>query len=235
MSTTVESQYSSPRASGVATPSVGSVAIFGAGRVGTVLARALVEAGLSVHVVGPRGPEDIRLIVDVVAPGANASEAAEAVVDADVVILAVPLHKVDSLDSHLLEGKIVVDVMNYWEPIDGHLPEFADATNGTSPIIASKFPGARIVKAFNHIGYHDIESDRRDAESPDRRALAVASDDDEAALAVMSLVDAIGFDALDLGPLSNGVVLEAGGGVFGVRLGKERLAALIDEKTTREG
>jgi len=228
MSTTSNALYSPARfaAPARALPAT-NVAIIGAGRVGTALARSLVASGHEVTVVGSREPADIRLIVDVLAPGARAMTMADALADADVVIVAVPLHRLDSLEHHLLKDTIVVDVMNYWEPIDGQLAEFADADRGTSLRVAERWPGARVVKAFNHIGYHDIESDSRPSGSRDRRALAVASDDREAAATVMTLVDDVGFDPLYAGPLHTGVSLEAGGAVFGVRLGKEELARLL--------
>jgi hypothetical protein len=228
MSTTTDARYS---VTAYGTPAdaaeVTTVAIIGAGRVGTALARGLVENGYTVNVVGPGTPEQISLIVEVVAPGARAVTAEEAVAEADVVIVAVPLHKVDSVNAALLDGKVVVDVMNYWEPIDGYIEEFAGSTGGTSPIVAQKFPGARVVKAFNHIGYHDIESDRRPQGADNRRALAVAGDDLHAVSTVMALVDKVGFDPLYAGALTSGTALEAGGEVFGVRLGKEKLGMLL--------
>jgi predicted dinucleotide-binding enzyme len=228
MSTTSDAVYSPERFAAPAAPRpVSTVTIFGAGRVGTALARALVASGHEVRVVGSGDSESIRLIVDVLAPGARAMTPTEAVAGADVIIVAIPLHKIDTLDPAVLDGAIVVDVMNFWAPIDGDLPEFADSTEGTSPRIAARWPGARVVKAFNHIGYHDIEGDRQPAGSPERRALAVSSDDHEAAATVMSLVDDAGFDALYAGPLSTGVALEAGGEIFGVRLGRDELARLL--------
>jgi predicted dinucleotide-binding enzyme len=228
MSTNASLEYSSSRFAAPAEPqSVRSIAILGAGRVGTVLARGLVEAGYEVRIAGEGDPDHIRLIVEVVAPGADAARAADAVADADLVIIAVPLHKIETVDAALLDGKTVVDVTNYWQPVDGGLAAFTEAPEGTSAIVAQLFPGARIVKAFNHIGYHDIESDRRPPGDPRRRALAVASDHPDAAATVMGVVDRMGFDALYLGDLSTGVLLEAGGGVFGVRLGREEFANLL--------
>lgn len=93
---------------------------------------------MEVRVVSPGSADDIRLIVDVVASGAHAREANDAMHEADVVIVAIPLHKLDSLDSALLEGRVVVDVMNYWAPIDGTLAEFEEATTGTSPVVAQR-------------------------------------------------------------------------------------------------
>lgn len=228
MSTTPDAVYSPTRFAAPAEPhAVRTVAIVGAGRVGTALARALVEVGYDVRVVGPGDPDGIRLIVEVVAPGAQAMDASAAMREADLVFIAIPLHRIDSLDPALLRGKIVVDVMNYWAPIDGTLAEFEAARQGTSAVIAQRWKGAHVVKTLNHIGYHDIESDRRKAGATDRRALAVAADHHRAAATVMSVVDTIGFDALYAGDLARGIQLEAGGEVFGVRLDAPTLAQTL--------
>lgn len=225
MSTSVQPQYSRGQA-GTSSP-VTTIAILGAGRVGTTLARVLANAGFDVRVAGPAGPEGIRLIVEVVAPGARALDASDAIDGADVVILAIPLHRLHTIDPALLDGRVVVDVMNYWPPIDGNLPEFDDAVSGTSTVVAQRLQGARIVKAFNHIGYHDIETDARPPGANDRRAIAVASDDRLASDMVMSMIDATGFDPVDAGPLERGRLLEAGGDVFGVRMGAEQLRSVL--------
>lgn len=197
--------------------------IFGAGRVGTALARALVASRYDVRIVGSGPANGIELIVNVLAPGAVPMDANPAVADADVVILAVPLHKLDTIDAELLTGKIVVDVMNYWEPIDGALPEFQHLNTITSRVISRHLAAASVVKAFNHIGYHDIETDRREPGDPDRRALAVAGDDHAAVALVMEMVHRIGFDAVNAGGLDESGILEAGGPVFGARLTRHTL------------
>jgi len=199
-----------------------TVAIFGAGRVGTALARVLLEAGYEVRVVGSGPATGIELIVSVLAPGAIAMDAADAVAEADVVILAIPLHKLDSIDPQLLRGRVVVDVMNYWEPVDGSLADFA-GSDATTPIVAARLAGATVVKAFNHIGYHDIESDQRAPSEEHRRALAVSGDDRRAVDLVLEMVHRTGFDAVDAGGLHSSGVLEAGGPVFGVRLNQTDL------------
>lgn len=202
------------------------IVIFGVGRVGTALARVLLAAGYEVAMVGSGPVEGIELIVNVVAPGAVPMEAAAAVPKADIVILAVPLNKVDSISQDLLAGKVVVDVMNYWEPIDGSLADFpADAP--TSPVISAKFAGASVVKALNHIGYRDMEGDRQEPGAPERRALAVAGDDERAVALILEMVHRIGFDAVFAGGLAASAQLESGGPVFGVRLTKSQLAGLL--------
>jgi predicted dinucleotide-binding enzyme len=169
-----------------------TLGILGAGRVGTSVARAALKVGYNVNIAGSGPASNISLIVEVVVPGARAVDAAEAVATADIVVLALPLHKYRSIDPALLAGKIVIDAMNYWSPIDGIQDEFEVGTS--SETIADFLLGARLVKTLNHIGYHDLEADDLPAGSPQRRALAVASDDAEAAELVMAFIDHLGYD-----------------------------------------
>lgn len=225
MSTIISEAHSRiAAATGVDPQPVDAVGIVGPGRVGTALARALGRAGTGVQIAGSGSASSISLIVEVVAPGARAVDAAAVADGVEVVFLAVPLNRIDTVDPTLFDGKILVDVMNYWEPVDGDLPRFARARNGTSSVVADLFPGARVVKAFNHIGYHDIDGDGLPISEDGRRAVGVAGDDNAAVATVMALVDQMGFDAVFVGHLNSGVKLEAGGPVFGVRLQREEFA-----------
>ena len=123
------------------------IGILGAGKLGTVLARLAVAAGYEVLIAGSGDPKYIALTVDVFARGAVASTASEAIEGADLVILAIPLYRVDSLPVDALSGHIVIDATNHWVAVDGPLPEFTAAPGGTSTVVASKLAGARIVKA----------------------------------------------------------------------------------------
>ena len=80
------------------------------------------------RIAGSGDPKFIRLTVDVFAKGATATTAADAIAGADLVILAIPLHRVDSLDSAALAGHIVVDAMNHWTAVDGPLPAWPGLT-----------------------------------------------------------------------------------------------------------
>ena len=91
------------------------IAVLGAGHVGPVIARVAIEAGYHVSIAASGDPEEIELIAQVLAPGAEPRRAADAVREADMVVLALPLHKFTTLDPSLLDGKLVVDVMNYWQ------------------------------------------------------------------------------------------------------------------------
>ena len=209
------------------------IAILGAGKVGTALARVAVEAGYQVDIAGSGAPDRIRLIVDVLAPGARAVSAADAVVDADLVVLALPLHRFRHLDSALLDGHVVLDIMNYWTPIDGEISEFDDAPEGTSVLVQSAVPGARVVKTLNHIGYHELEEQRRPAGAPDRIALGAVGDDRSAVAQVLALLERIGFDAIDGGELANGVAFQPGSPLFGAPHSADRFRQLLAAELDR--
>jgi predicted dinucleotide-binding enzyme len=203
------------------------IAILGAGKVGTSLARVAVEAGYQVDIAGSASADRIGLIVDVLAPGAHAVTAAQAVVGADLVVLALPLHKFRHLDTGLLAGHTVLDIMNYWTPIDGEVSEFDDAPEGTSVLVQEAIPGARVVKTLNHIGYHELEEQRRPTGSPDRIALGAVGDDRDAVAQVLGFLERIGFDAIDGGPLANGVAFQPGSPLFGAPYSADRFRELL--------
>jgi hypothetical protein len=194
--------------------------VLGAGHSGPVIARVAIDAGYPVSIAASGDPEQIELITQVLVPGAEPRWAADATAGADIVVLAIPLHKFGTLDPSLVSGKVVVDVMNYWPPVDGVVPMFDDPQLGSSEIVQRRLASATVVKALNHIGYHELDDERRPAGSPDRRALGVAADDQRALGVVADLVERMGYEAVQLDSLSAGRFLEPGGPVFGVSLSR---------------
>jgi hypothetical protein len=192
------------------------LAVLGAGHAGPVIARLAIKAGYPVAIATSGDPEDIALITELVIPGARPRWAADAVADAAIVVLAIPLHRFFDLHPALLNGKIVVDAMNYWPASDGVLKPFEE--DGSSEIVARRLAGSAVVKALNHIGYHELEDRARPAGAPDRRAAGVAGDDPAAVTAIAGLVDRVGYDPVRLADLRAGRVLQPGGPVFGTVL-----------------
>jgi predicted dinucleotide-binding enzyme len=201
--------------------------IVGAGKAGTTIARAAIAAGYDVAMSGSGAAEPIALIVDVLAPGARAVSTDEVVRHADLMVLAVPTHRFRELPRDLFAGKILIDAMNYWEPIDGVDEELAAAPAGTSVVVQRRFPSARVVKSLNQLGYHEFEEGRRPRGTPGRIAIAAAGDDRAAVLAVIELIDRLGFDAVDAGPLEAGLALEPDGPVFGVAYSADDLSHVL--------
>jgi hypothetical protein len=206
----------------------GGLAVLGAGHVGPVIARLAVKAGYPVAIATSGDPEDLALITELMIPGAQPRWARDAVAAADIVVLALPLHRIGEIDPGLLNGKLVVDATNYWPATEGVLEDFS--RGGSSEIVARRLAGSTVVKALNHIGYHELEDRARPAGAPDRRSAGVAGDDPAAVATIARLIDQIGYDPVRLETLRAGRVLEPGGPVFGVVLPLDEF-----ERTTRVG
>jgi 8-hydroxy-5-deazaflavin:NADPH oxidoreductase len=196
------------------------IAVLGAGHVGPVIARIAIEAGYHVTIAASGDPEKIALITEVLVPGAEPRWAADAARDTDLVVLAIPLHRFADFDPGLVAGKLVIDAMNYWAPVDGVREMFEDRELSSSEIVQRRLAGSIVVKTLNHIGYHDLEDARRPAGSPERRAIGVAGDNARAVNVAEELIERIGYDTVRLDSLGAGRLLEPGGPVFGAVLGR---------------
>ncbi|MGO3885524.1 MAG: NADPH-dependent F420 reductase [Mycetocola sp.] len=208
-------------------PSATTIGFLGAGKVGLVLARHAVAAGFRVLVASSRPPERMSLTVGVLAPGAQAVTAEQAAAEADIVVLAAPLGKFMTLPSASIGDALVIDAMNYWWEVDGAHPELNDPLTSSSETVRDGLGLNRYVKAFNHLGYHDLDSRSRNDGGPGRVAIALAGDDRADVALAGSLVHALGFDAVDIGALANGVILEPGSELFGATVSAEELAEAV--------
>lgn len=175
------------------------IGIIGSGNIGGTLTRRFSELGHDVTVANSRGPESL---TDLTAEtGATAAQVADAARDQDVVVVAVPMKAIPELPAEPFAGALVVDAGNYYQERDGDIVEIADRSITSSRWVATHFPGARVVKAFNNILARDLGTDGKPAEDPRRRALPVAGDDEAAKATVQGLVDELGFDPVDAGTL----------------------------------
>jgi predicted dinucleotide-binding enzyme len=192
------------------------IGILGSGNIGGTLTRRFSELGHDVSVANTRGPDSLRDLAE--ETGATPATQEDAVRDADLVVLAVPVKAVPDLPS--LDGKLVVDANNYYPGRDGQIAEI-DGGKASSRWVADHHPGATVVKAFNTINWRNLLADGRPHGDPDRIALPVAADDAEAKATVSELIDALGFDPIDAGSLDDSRRQEPGTPVYGANLSAE--------------
>lgn len=204
-----------------------TIGILGAGKIGTVVARRALDAGYRVLIAGSSDPQKIALTIEILTPGAVAVSPETAAAQADIAILALPLGKYQSIPTEQLRGKLVIDAMNYWWETDGIREDLADPTVSTSQLIQDFLPESRVTKAFNHMGYHDLEDESRNPGAAERKAIAIAGDAEADVRATAQLVDDFGFDPLPIGPLSEGKRLQPGQPAFGANQPVAELQRLI--------
>ncbi len=179
-----------------------TIGFIGAGHIGGQIARKAVELGYDVVISNSRGPETLADLVAELGPKARAATPAEAAAAGDFAVVSVPLRSIQDVPVDPLAGKIVLDTNNYYWERDGHVPALDAGEATTSGLLQEHLPESKVAKAFNHIRFSQITTDGTPAGTPNRRALATASDFPEAAELVTRLYDEFGFDTVNMGPLS---------------------------------
>jgi len=181
-----------------------TLGLIGSGNIGSQLARAAIGIGYDVVLSNSRGPETLADLVAELGEHARAATPAEAAEAGDLVVVTIPLKNIDQLPVDALAGKLVIDTNNYYPQRDGRIEALEDESTTTAELLQAELPTSRVVKAFNHIAAPHIAEDAKPAGAPGRRALIVAGDDADAKATVAAFIDAIGFDAVDIGALSEG-------------------------------
>lgn len=181
-----------------------SIGIIGAGNIGRAIAAAFARHGIAATLSNSRGPDSLREVVSAIGPTITAGTRAEAAAK-EIVFVAVNWSKLPEALAGLPDfgGRIVVDANN---PIEAPLFRPADlGGRASSEIVAELVPGARLVKAFNHLQPHLVAGDP--AAEGGQRVLFLSGDDAGAKAEVGALIDRMGFFGIDLGSLALGARL----------------------------
>ncbi len=204
-----------------------TIGIIGAGKLGVVLSQLALKAGYDVYISGSGDPSKIALSVQVLAPRAVATTSEDVARHADIIILAFPLSKYRQIPHDTLAGKLVIDATNHWWEVDGPRDDFLKPHESSSEAVQEFLADARIVKAFNHMGYHDLYDETKPTGTSGRKAIAIAGNNKDDAEAVSHIVDQLGFDPVYIGELAAGRKLEPGGNVFGANVDAKTLTNLL--------
>jgi predicted dinucleotide-binding enzyme len=177
-----------------------SIGIIGSGAIGTAFARTLARAGIEATISNSRGPDSLKALVRELGPAIKAGTREEAA-RADIVFVAVNWTKLQAALAGLKwSGRIVIDANN---PIEAPLFKPVDLKGRvSSEVVADLVPGARVVKAFNHLRAEVLAADPQS--DGGHRVLFYSGDDSAAKAAVASLIEQIGFAGIDLGSLAVG-------------------------------
>jgi predicted dinucleotide-binding enzyme len=187
-----------------------SYAIIGFGKIGHALAKAFARSGIAVSVATTRDPESFASDAAAIGPQISPTTLAEAA-KADVVFLAVRFESHADVGGALSDwhGKTVIDVTNAY----GVPPETLGG-QPSSRFVAQAFPGARLVKGFNHLGAAVLDQDP--AVQGAKRVVFLSSDDEGAAAEIGELAKKLGFAPILLGGLSEGgLLVQARGNSWG--------------------
>ncbi len=197
------------------------IGIIGAGHIGGTLTRRFRDLGHEVSVANSRGPETLQDFAD--ETGARPVTAREAARSGDVVVVTIPEGAVPELPDDLFddvpEAVVVVDTCNYYPQRDGRIAAIEEGTPESRWV--SEQLGRPVVKAFNNIHAQDLMDRGRPKGADDRIALPIAGDGARAKTLVMGLVDELGFDAVDAGPLDESWRQQPGTPVYGTNLDAE--------------
>jgi predicted dinucleotide-binding enzyme len=181
-----------------------TIGLIGSGMIGGTVARLAVAAGHDVVLSNRRGPDTLADLVAELGPRARAATPAEAAEAGDLVVVTIPLNNYRQVPVEPLRGKPVMDTNNYYPQRDGQIAALDDESTTVSELLQAHLTESHVVKVFNNIGSAHLLELARPSGDPERSALAIAGDDAGAKEAVRAFLDAIGYDALDAGPLAEG-------------------------------
>ena len=204
------------------------IGIIGSGNVGGMLGSVWAKAGHEV-MLSSRNVEHDRALASKIGMNVRAGTPREAAAFGDVVTIAVPYGAMPAIGKdlgELVRDKVVIDTSNPFVGRDGDVAQWA-RDKGAGLASAELLPGARVVRAFNAIGYARMGTAH---EQPGRVGMPIAGDDGQAIALASRLVRDIGYEPVLVGGLAKGRHLMPGTALAGERTPDEvrKIAATLD-------
>ena len=202
-----------------------NIGIIGAGHIGSALAARLGSLGHSVYIANSRGPETLEGVARETA--AKPVTAREAVRNAELIVVTIPLKNIHDLPKDIFAGVSadvpVIDTSNYYPLLrDGRIEELETGDLTESEWVQQHL-GRPVVKVFNNIYADHLRNKGLPAGTPGRISLPLAGDDAAAKRKVMLLVEELGFDAVDDGTLHESWRQQPGTPCYGADLPADKL------------
>ena len=193
------------------------IGIIGSGRIGGTLGELWLKAGHEVMFSSLDLDSDKALAARLGA-AAHAGTPREAAAFGEVLLFSVPFAALPQLGRDLgdsIRGKVLLDTCNPIPTRDGEMANEAKAS-GAGIASSRLLPGARLVRAFNSVGYAKLQSEAH--RSGERVGIPLASDDAQALATAGRLVQEAGFEPVMVGPLARGKEFDPGTPVYGKAL-----------------
>lgn len=191
------------------------IGFIGAGELGSLLASKLIKLGHTVSIANSRGPASLKQLAAEI--GAEAATVEEVMKNKEVIIVSLPQKSIrdlpQSVFEQLPEDVIVIETGNYYPGIrDGAIPELDQS--GIDSLWVQRQLGFPVVKVFNSILATSLKDLGRPNGEKDRIAIAVSGDNLKSKEVVFKLVDELGFDAFDIGPIAQSWKQQPGSSIY---------------------
>jgi hypothetical protein len=200
-----------------------NIGIVGSGELGSLLASKFVKLGHTVSIANSRGPASLKQLAAEI--GADAATVEEVTRNKEVIILSLPQKSLRDLPQglfeQLAEDVVVIETGNYYPSIrDGHITELDQ--KGIDSLWVQQQLGFPVVKVFNSILATSLKDLGKPKGEKDRIAIAVSGDNPKSKEVVFKLVDGLGFDAFDIGPIVQSWKQQPGSSIYcrDIRLGE---------------
>ncbi|EHJ95503.1 NADPH-dependent F420 reductase [Agrobacterium tumefaciens] len=203
------------------------IGIIGTGLIGANLARKWVAAGHFVRIANDFDPSALDNLAREI--GAQAVPVGDVVKDVEVIVTTIPLHAIPSLPSGLFnavpEDVILVDTSNYFPGRDRTIPAIEEGMVESQWV--EQQIGRPVIKAFNNQLAYTQAHEGKPAGTPGRIAMSVYGDDTVAKTKVVGLIDDLGFDGIDAGPLAESWRQQPGTPAYCTELAAPELRAAL--------